>query len=158
MIYSRSYYQIGPTKNRGAHCKSLGHALEDTVRQHRGRYLVPERRQSANGNPHALARDGCQGAASKFAYGRSGHWCRGGDLRAASPDSPGWTSDLFASTELDEFARICDRVLIFSGGAIVGELTAPAIKEANMLHLCLGENADQSNGVRSRRWLRSATR
>ena len=48
---------------------------------------------------------------------------------------------LFTSTELDEFARVCDRVLVFRGGSIVGELAGPAINEANILHHALGEDA-----------------
>jgi ABC-type sugar transport system ATPase subunit len=53
---------------------------------------------------------------------------------------------LFASTEFDEFARVCDRVLVFRGGTIVGELAGPSINEANILHFCLGENADPLSG------------
>ncbi len=48
---------------------------------------------------------------------------------------------LFASPELDEFARVCDRVLVFRGGSIVGELVGPAIDETNILQLSLGYDA-----------------
>jgi ABC-type sugar transport system ATPase subunit len=56
---------------------------------------------------------------------------------------------LFTSTEFDEFARVCDRVLVFRGGSIVGELAGPSIDEANILHLSLGEDANALSVVTS---------
>ena len=46
---------------------------------------------------------------------------------------------LFTSTEFDEFARVCDRVLVFYRGRIAGELAGSSISETNILHLALGD-------------------
>jgi ABC-type sugar transport system ATPase subunit len=44
---------------------------------------------------------------------------------------------LFTSTEFDEFARACDRVLVLAEGRIVGELAGASMSEADILHLAL---------------------
>ncbi|WP_249149604.1 sugar ABC transporter ATP-binding protein [Bradyrhizobium liaoningense] len=44
---------------------------------------------------------------------------------------------LFTSTEFDEFARVCDRVLVFCRGRIAGELSGSSISESNILHLAV---------------------
>jgi len=45
---------------------------------------------------------------------------------------------LFTSTEVEEFPRLCDRVLVFRSGAIAGELGCPDITEARILGLAVG--------------------
>jgi ABC-type sugar transport system ATPase subunit len=45
---------------------------------------------------------------------------------------------LFTSTEVEEFPRLCDRVLVFRGGGIAGELTGSDITEARILGLAVG--------------------
>ena len=45
---------------------------------------------------------------------------------------------LFTSTEVEEFPRLCDRVLVFRGGGIAGELTGTDITEARILGLAVG--------------------
>jgi ABC-type sugar transport system ATPase subunit len=45
---------------------------------------------------------------------------------------------VFASTELEEYAITCDRVFVFSGGRIVGELTGEDITESNIMTLAAG--------------------
>lgn len=45
---------------------------------------------------------------------------------------------VFASTELEEYPLICDRVLVFSSGRIVGELKGDALSEANIMTLAAG--------------------
>lgn len=45
---------------------------------------------------------------------------------------------LFASTELDEYPLICDRVLVFSAGRTVGELTGQALTGGNIMTLAAG--------------------
>lgn len=42
-----------------------------------------------------------------------------------------------ASTDYDQLAQICDRVLIFARGAVVAELTGSAISKAGIAELCL---------------------
>lgn len=53
---------------------------------------------------------------------------------------------VFTSTELDEFSRVCDRVIVFRDGCIVGDLEGSMIDEANILHLALGEDAEATKG------------
>jgi ABC-type sugar transport system ATPase subunit len=48
---------------------------------------------------------------------------------------------LFTSTEFDEFARVCDRVLVFCRGRIAGELSGSSISETNILHLALADDS-----------------
>jgi ABC-type sugar transport system ATPase subunit len=57
---------------------------------------------------------------------------------------------LFTSTEFDEFARVCDRVLVFSRGRIAGELSGPAISEANILHLALADDGGRDGSGEGR--------
>ena len=45
---------------------------------------------------------------------------------------------VFASTELEEYPVVCDRVFVFSQGAIVGELAGEALTEANIMTLAAG--------------------
>ena len=42
-----------------------------------------------------------------------------------------------ASTDYEQLAQICDRVLIFARGAVVAELTGDAISKAGIAELCL---------------------
>ena len=51
---------------------------------------------------------------------------------------------VFASTELEEYAITCDRVLVFAGGRIVGELSGDEINESNIMTLAAG--GDLSHG------------
>ena len=50
---------------------------------------------------------------------------------------------LFTSTEVEEFPRLCDRVLVFRGGAIVGELRGGDVSEAAILGLAVGMDPDR---------------
>ncbi|WP_323035623.1 sugar ABC transporter ATP-binding protein [Pararhodobacter sp.] len=45
---------------------------------------------------------------------------------------------VFASTELEEYALVCDRVLVFSGGQVVSELSGDALTEGNIMTLAAG--------------------
>ncbi len=45
---------------------------------------------------------------------------------------------VFASTELEEYPVVCDRVFVFSQGSIVGELAGAALTEANIMTLAAG--------------------
>jgi ABC-type sugar transport system ATPase subunit len=45
---------------------------------------------------------------------------------------------LMITSELDEFAQCCDRVLVMAEGRIVGELMGPEITEERILGLCYG--------------------
>ena len=42
------------------------------------------------------------------------------------------------TSELDEFARCCDRVLVMAEGKVVGALRGPEITEKRILGLCYG--------------------
>ncbi|WP_295537852.1 sugar ABC transporter ATP-binding protein [uncultured Pseudacidovorax sp.] len=57
-------------------------------------------------------------------------------LRAIARDG---ASVLFTSTEMDEYMRVCDRVLVFHRGRIVAEVDGPEMNESNLLNLALGE-------------------
>ena len=46
---------------------------------------------------------------------------------------------LFTSTEVEEFPRVCHRVLVFRDGRIAGELLGKEATEANILNLAAGE-------------------
>ena len=46
---------------------------------------------------------------------------------------------LFASTELEEYPLICDRVLVFFRGQVVGELRGEQLTERNIMTLAAGE-------------------
>lgn len=54
---------------------------------------------------------------------------------------------LFTSSELDEFALICDRVLVYRDGRIDGELVGPDIGEAKILDIALGDGRPASARV-----------
>ncbi len=45
---------------------------------------------------------------------------------------------IFTSTEVEEFPRVCHRVIVFRDGVIVGELTGSNATEANIMHLAVG--------------------
>ncbi len=45
---------------------------------------------------------------------------------------------IFTSTEVEEFPRVCHRVLVFRDGRIAGELVGAAATEANILNLATG--------------------
>jgi ABC-type sugar transport system ATPase subunit len=45
---------------------------------------------------------------------------------------------VFASTELEEYAVVCDRVFVFSGGRVVGELSGEQLTEGNIMTLAAG--------------------
>jgi ABC-type sugar transport system ATPase subunit len=45
---------------------------------------------------------------------------------------------VFASTELEEYIVVCDRVLVFSGGRVVGELSGERLTEGNIMTLAAG--------------------
>jgi ABC-type sugar transport system ATPase subunit len=45
---------------------------------------------------------------------------------------------VFASTELEEYPVMCDRVLVFSAGRVVGELTGDRLTEGNIMTLAAG--------------------
>ncbi len=49
---------------------------------------------------------------------------------------------VFASTELEEYPVVCDRVYVFSGGSVVGELTGDRLTEANIMTLAAGGNLE----------------
>jgi ABC-type sugar transport system ATPase subunit len=46
---------------------------------------------------------------------------------------------IFTSTEVEEFPRVCHRVLVFRDGCIAGELLGKDATEANILNLAAGE-------------------
>ncbi len=45
---------------------------------------------------------------------------------------------VFSSTELEEYALVCDRVFVFSGGHVVSELAGDALTEENIMTLAAG--------------------
>jgi ABC-type sugar transport system ATPase subunit len=45
---------------------------------------------------------------------------------------------IFSSTEVEEFPALCERVLVFSGGRIAGELTGDSVTEANIMTIAVG--------------------
>ncbi len=45
---------------------------------------------------------------------------------------------IFTTTEIEEFPRLCHRVIVFHGGGIVGELTGDQISETNIMALAVG--------------------
>jgi ABC-type sugar transport system ATPase subunit len=45
---------------------------------------------------------------------------------------------LFTSTEVEEFPRVCQRVLVFRDGRIVGQLSGASATETNIMHLAVG--------------------
>ena len=45
---------------------------------------------------------------------------------------------VFASTELEEYPVVCDRVFVFSGGRVVGELAGDRLTEGNIMTLAAG--------------------
>ena len=45
---------------------------------------------------------------------------------------------IFSSAEVEEFPALCERVLIFSGGRIAGELTGDSVTEANIMTIAVG--------------------
>jgi ABC-type sugar transport system ATPase subunit len=50
---------------------------------------------------------------------------------------------IFTSTEVEEFARVCDRVIVLSGGRIQGELTGDGITVASVMRLSFGRKNDE---------------
>ena len=50
---------------------------------------------------------------------------------------------LFTSTEVEEFPRLCSRVLVFRGGSVVAELHGIATTEAQILRLAAGVEEQQ---------------
>ncbi len=45
---------------------------------------------------------------------------------------------IFTSTEVEEFPRVCHRVMVFSGGRPVGELVGAQASETKIMHLAVG--------------------
>jgi len=45
---------------------------------------------------------------------------------------------IFTSTEVEEFPRVCHRVLVFRDGRIVGEASGKSATETNIMHLAVG--------------------
>lgn len=45
---------------------------------------------------------------------------------------------IFTSTEVEEFPRVCQRVLVFRGGRVVAELSGANATETNIMHLAVG--------------------
>jgi ABC-type sugar transport system ATPase subunit len=45
---------------------------------------------------------------------------------------------IFTSTEVEEFPRVCHRVIVFRDGVVVGELSGATATEANIMHLAVG--------------------
>jgi ABC-type sugar transport system ATPase subunit len=45
---------------------------------------------------------------------------------------------IFTSAEVEEFPRICHRVLVFRDGRVAGELSGPKATETNIMHLAVG--------------------
>jgi len=45
---------------------------------------------------------------------------------------------VFASTELEEYPVVCDRVFVFSQGRVVGELAGDRLTEGNIMTLAAG--------------------
>ncbi len=45
---------------------------------------------------------------------------------------------IFTSTEVEEFPRVCHRVIVFRDGVVVGELAGANATEANIMHLAVG--------------------
>jgi ABC-type sugar transport system ATPase subunit len=45
---------------------------------------------------------------------------------------------IFTSTEVEEFPRVCQRVLVFRDGVVVGEVAGASATEANIMHLAVG--------------------
>jgi ABC-type sugar transport system ATPase subunit len=45
---------------------------------------------------------------------------------------------IFTSAEVEEFPRVCHRVLVFRDGVVVGELSGAGATEANIMHLAVG--------------------
>jgi ABC-type sugar transport system ATPase subunit len=50
----------------------------------------------------------------------------------------GGAAVIFSSTELEEFVRVCDRVLVLHDGAVVGELVGPGITVNSIMRLSFG--------------------
>lgn len=50
---------------------------------------------------------------------------------------------VFTSTEVEEFPRLCDRVLVFRNGTVAGELHGGDATEAQILRLAVGASAQQ---------------
>jgi ABC-type sugar transport system ATPase subunit len=46
---------------------------------------------------------------------------------------------IFTSTEVAEFPRVCERVLVFRGGRVVGELVGSQATETHIMNLAVGE-------------------
>jgi ABC-type sugar transport system ATPase subunit len=46
---------------------------------------------------------------------------------------------IFTTTEIEEFPRLCHRVIVFQGGRIVGEITGDQITETNIMALAVGD-------------------
>jgi ABC-type sugar transport system ATPase subunit len=46
---------------------------------------------------------------------------------------------IFTSTEVEEFPRVCHRVLVFRGGRVVGELVGRAASENRIMQLAVGD-------------------
>ena len=45
---------------------------------------------------------------------------------------------IFTSTEVEEFPRVCHRIIVFRDGVVVGELAGANATEANIMHLAVG--------------------
>ncbi len=50
---------------------------------------------------------------------------------------------IFTSTEVEEFPRVCHRVIIFRDGVVVGELSGATATEANIMHLAVGDEDER---------------
>jgi ribose transport system permease protein len=56
---------------------------------------------------------------------------------------------IFTSTEVEEFPRICNRVVVFRDGVVVGELTGAGATEANIMHWPSEARMSASAGLNS---------
>jgi ABC-type sugar transport system ATPase subunit len=50
---------------------------------------------------------------------------------------------IFTSTEVEEFPRVCHRVMVFRDGVVVGHLSGATATEANIMHLAFGGEDDR---------------
>jgi ABC-type sugar transport system ATPase subunit len=52
---------------------------------------------------------------------------------------------VFASTELEEYPLVADRVIVFSNGVVAGELSGPELTESNIMTLAAGGDIADGN-------------
>ena len=57
-------------------------------------------------------------------------------VRSAAASDP--ASGFFTSPEVEEYRRVCNRVLVFHGGDVVGELTGEEATETRIMEIAAG--------------------